>query len=235
MIFAAGKGTRLKPITDTIPKALVEVAHIPMLQHTIQNLIVAGVSEIIINVHYLAPKILEFLKMNNNFGITIHISDESDELLETGGGLLKAKDFLKDSIPFFLCNVDVFTNIDYKKLYNSHLKNNAIATLAVRKRDSSRVLLFNSNNRLCGWKNILTQKSIIPIPSDDLSSFAFSGIHVIDPNIFDTCKREGVFSMIDWYLDICANHVIKSYLHDYDIWIDVGTTEALEKANRIAQ
>lgn len=246
MIFAAGLGTRLKPLTDTCPKALVKAGDKPMLQHTIEHLIKHGFDEIIINIHYLGNQIKDFLKSNNNFNIHIEISDEANEILETGGGLWKARHFFSDEKPFLVCNADVFTNIHLKDFYTAHLQNNAIATLAVRNRNSSRYLLFDDDNILFGWENIKTQEVKIPRKisfevkekltdhaSYPLHEFAFSGYHIISPEIFKQNKREGKFSMIDWYLDICGHHIIKAYPHNEDVWIDIGSLEELTKASAI--
>lgn len=258
MIFAAGLGTRLKPLTDNCPKALIPVGGKPMLQIVIEQLKKYGFDEIILNVHYLAEQIYAFIEENNQFGISITFSDETNELLETGGGLWKARHFFDDGKPFLLCNADVLTNIDLEKFYNAHLESNAISTLAVRNRKSSRYLLFDDDNILFGWENIKTEKVIIPrkiprhceqseaisdnekdgfVPRHDvpypLHEKAFSGYHIISPEIFKTCKRDGAFSMIDWYLDICNEHIINCFQHQEDIWIDIGSPEQLEKANAI--
>ena len=247
MIFAAGLGTRLKPLTDTCPKALVKVGDKPMLQHTIEHLIQHGFDEIIVNIHYLGNQIKDFLQQHNNFGIRIEISDETDEILETGGGLLKAQYFFDDEKPFLVCNADVFTNINLTNLYKAHLQKNPIATLAVRNRNSSRYLLFDDNDVMFGWENIKTNAVNIPrkIPAEikeqlaphetyPLHEFAFSGYHIISPEIFKHQTRSGVFSMTDWYLDICAQQTILAYHHDDDIWIDIGSPEQLQKANEIS-
>lgn len=246
MIFAAGLGTRLKTLTDTCPKALVKVGNKPMLQHTIEHLIQYGFDEIIINIHYLGEQIKEFLKAHNNFGVRIEISDETDEILETGGGLVKAKDFFNDDKPFLLCNADVYTNIHLTDFYTKHLHESPMATLAVRSRDSSRYLLFDDDGVLFGWENVKTHEVKIPrkIPAElkqqlaahetyPLHEFAFSGYHVISPEIFKNCHRSGKFSMTDWYLDLCVHHTIKAYPHDDDIWVDIGSLEQLQKANEI--
>ncbi|MFN8282621.1 MAG: nucleotidyltransferase family protein [Chitinophagales bacterium] len=255
MIFAAGLGTRLKPLTDNCPKALIPVGSKPMLQIVIEQLKKHGFNEIILNVHYLAEQIYDFIEKNNQFDISIRFSDETDELLETGGGLWKARHFFDDGKPFLLCNADVLTNINLEKLYNAHLQNNAISTLAVRERNSSRYLLFDDNDILFGWENVKTEEVKIPrkiprhcerseaistekedsfVPRHDvpypLHEKAFSGYHIISPKIFETCKRDGVFSMVDWYLDICNEHTIKCFHHQEDIWIDIGSIEQLEKA-----
>ena len=248
MIFAAGLGTRLKPLTDNCPKALIPVGGKPMLQIVIEQLKKYGFNEIILNVHYLAEQIYDFVEQNNQFGIKISFSDETDKLLETGGGLWKARDFFDDGKPFLLCNADVLTNINLEKFYQSHLQSNAISTLAVRERNSSRYLLFDDDDILFGWENVKTHEVKIPRKISNLKSQisnpdyqhplherAFSGYHIISPEIFKTCKRDGIFSMVDWYLDICNDHTIKCFHHNDDIWIDIGSPEQLEKANEVIQ
>jgi NDP-sugar pyrophosphorylase family protein len=246
MIFAAGLGTRLKPLTDNCPKALIQVGGKPMLQITIEHLIKYGFNDIIINIHYLGNHITDFLKQHHHFGINIEISDESNEILETGGGLWKARHFFNDEKSFLVCNADVLTNINLEKFYQSHIQNNAMATLAVRQRNSSRYLLFDDKDILFGWENIKTHEVKIPrkIPAEikaeladhetfPLHEHAFSGYQFISPEIFKHNKHEGKFSMIDWYLDVCRHHIIKAFHHDDDIWIDIGSPEELAKANEV--
>ena len=153
MIFAAGLGTRLKPLTDNKPKALVEVGGKTMLELVILKLKEAGFNEIVINIHHFGQQIIDYLKANNNFGLTIHISDERDYLLDTGGGIKKATPFLMGNEPFLVHNVDIFSNVDLRQLYENHLKSGATATLLVSQRKTARYLLFNKENKLCGWHN----------------------------------------------------------------------------------
>ncbi|MBK9330200.1 MAG: nucleotidyltransferase family protein [Sphingobacteriales bacterium] len=236
MVFAAGLGTRLKPLTDNCPKALIPVGGKPMLQIAIEQLKRYGFDEIIINVHYLGAHIHQFLKQHHSFGIRIDVSDETDGILETGGGLWKARRFFDDGKPFLLCNSDVLTNIHLDKFYQSHLQNNAIATLAVRNRKSSRYLLFDDEDVLCGWKNSQKNEQMIPSSSHEenrLHPFAFSGYHIISPEIFKHNSKSGKFSMIDWYLAICGSQIIKAYHHDEDIWVDIGSEKQLQNANEL--
>src|ERR1035437_430043 len=153
MIFAAGLGTRLKPITDNLPKALVPITGKPLLEHTILKLKSAGFDEIIVNIHHFPDQIIDFLKVNNNFGIRIEVSDERDQLLDTGGGIRKAKQFFDNGEPFLVHNVDILSNVDLAELYNQHLRTNSLATLVVSQRDTFRYLLFDNNLRLNGWIN----------------------------------------------------------------------------------
>jgi N-acetyl-alpha-D-muramate 1-phosphate uridylyltransferase len=231
MIFAAGLGTRLKPITDTIPKALVPVCGIPLLEHVITKLVMHGFDEIIINVHHHAQKIIDFLKLKNNFNIRIEISDESDLLLDTGGGLKKASWFFDDGQPFLVHNVDIMSGLDLENFFESHMHSNALATLAVRHRPPQRYFLFDSNMNMCGWENRNTDEKIIsrysPTPMDSL---AFSGIHVISPQIFELIHETGKFSIVNVYLRLSTYHTIKAYLHDAGFWIDLGKQQSINEA-----
>lgn len=222
MIFAAGLGTRLRPITDLKPKAMVEVGGQPMLKLVLDRCSSAGIKEVMINVHYLPEVILDFLKTYRT-ELKIHISDETDEVLETGGGLLKAKKFFSDGQPFLVANVDVLTNIDIELFAHAHHQLGGLVTLAVRDRASKRKLLFDQNARLKGRADGELKGS----------ELAFSGYHIVDPKIFQYISRVGKFSIIDWYLDICEKEAIYAYPHQQDIWIDIGTVEKLEQANLV--
>ncbi len=230
MIFAAGLGTRLKPLTDKRPKALVEINGKPILGWQIERIKKFGVNEIIINVHHFPEMIIDYVKSNNNFGIRIEISDESDELLDTGGGLKKAAWFFDDRKPFLVHNSDVITDLDYSQMIAQHNSNNSLATLAVRKRESSRYLLFNDNNILCGWQNIKTGEKILKRDSQKLAPLAFSGIHIINPEIFKLMPDKKRFGMIELYLNICGRKKISAFNHSSGKWYDIGTQEKLNKA-----
>ena len=232
MIFAAGLGTRLQPLTNHKPKALVEVNGISILERTINHLIDFGVNDIVINVHHFAAKIVEFLNENDNFGIKISISDESEMLLETGGGLKKAAWFFDNQKPFFVVNGDIISNINLNDLYEFHLKTNAFATLAVRKRETQRYFLFNHENKLCGWQNTKTNEIIKTHEDENLNPLAFSGIQVISPEIFKYLTQEGAFSITGTYLELSKNHTISGFQHDADYWFDLGTIEKLEIAEK---
>jgi len=232
MIFAAGKGTRLKPLTDNTPKALIKVNGTPMIELVIKKLISIGVREIIINVHHFANQIINFLNTNNNFGIKIEISDESDKLLDTGGGLKKASWFFDTNEPFILHNTDIISDIDLLDMIAFHKNNNALATLAVRKRESNRYFLFNNNFDLCGWENIKTTEKIISKKSTLLNQFAFSGIHIINPIIFNYLNQTCKFSIVNSYLELSKNKTIKGFDHTTDYWFDVGDTKKLEIAKK---
>lgn len=233
MIFAAGLGTRLKPITDTMPKAMVPIAGKPLLQHIILKLKNAGFDEIIINVHHFADQIISFLLENNNFGIRIEISDESENLLETGGGIKKAEWFFDDGKPFLVHNVDILSNLDLKQLYLQNTRSKKIASLVVSSRHTSRYLLFDKQNNLKAWINTLTNETKPPVVENiqQLEKLAFSGIHVISPQIFDWMdKWDGKFSIIDFYLSIAHEQAIEAYAPDNLNLLDVGKVDSLKEA-----
>ncbi|PLX14374.1 MAG: nucleotidyltransferase [Marinilabiliales bacterium] len=231
MIFAAGKGTRLKPLTDNIPKALVKVKNTPLLEIVIKKLISYGVNEIIINVHYLANQIIKFLEENNHFGIRIEISDETDELLDTGGGLKKASWFFDSKESFVVYNVDIISNINLNQMLDFHNSKKALVTLAIRNRESSRYLLFDDNLHLGGWQNIATKNEIILNPKRKLYKFAFSGIHIIHPEVFNYMDESSKFSLIKFYLKIAKIHSVIGYKHNSDNWFDIGNINKLKEAD----
>ncbi|MFK7775585.1 MAG: nucleotidyltransferase family protein [Saprospiraceae bacterium] len=232
LIFAAGLGTRLRPLTDDRPKALVEINGTTLLEIVIRRLKNAGVIDIIVNVHHHAQMIINFLQSKNNFDINIVISDERGELLETGGGLLKAAHFFSDGKPFFVHNVDILSNIDLKKMYETHIETGAVATLSTRHRSTSRYLLFNKKNELYGWMNIKTGEMILcKKKKGKLNLRAFSGIHVISPDLFDAMPEDKTaFSIIDVYLAAAAYQKIVGYPHGEDEWMDVGKIEHMDDA-----
>ena len=229
MILAAGLGTRLQPLTENLPKALVKIRGKTLLEIAINNLVRNGFDEIIINVHHFAEQVINFIKQND-FGADITISNESDKLLDTGGGLKKASQFFKDGKPFLLYNVDIISDLNLQSVYQANIKSNFIAALTVRKRESSRYLLFNSENILCGWKNTTTGELISNRNIELLEEFAFSGIHIIDPKIFTLMPDDEVFSMIDLYLDIMRDNKIIAHIDNDSFWLDVGKTESLKIA-----
>lgn len=234
MIFAAGIGSRLKPLTDNMPKALIPVNGKPMLEHVILKLKAFGFDQIVINIHHLGEQIIDFLKANNNFGIQIFISDEKDYLLDTGGGLKKAQQFLQGDEPFLIHNADIISDIDLKKLYDSHLENNPLATLLVSQRETSRYLLFDKSNKLCGWRNRETGeiKSFYPyFDPSHYQEYAFGGIHVLSPQIFDWLQEwTGRFSIINFYLSVCAKTNIRAYVAEDLHLLDIGKPETLAQA-----
>lgn len=231
LIFAAGLGTRLKPITDSLPKALLQIGGIPLLEHIIAKLLINGFNEIVINVHHHAHMIRNFLKEKNNFNIRIDISDESDMLLDTGGGLRKVSWFFSDNKPFLVHNVDVISDIDLGNLYCSHTQSNALATIAVRNRATQRYFLFDGNMNLCGWENRTRNERIISrTSSSELNPLAFSGIHVISPGIFEFMEENKKYSMTDVYLKLSTYHCIKGYPHNNGYWMDLGKPQNIDAA-----
>ena len=233
-IPAAGLGTRLKPITDNIPKALIEINGIPLIEILIKHLMKAGIKEIIINVHHFSKKIISFLASQNNYGITIEVSNESDKLLDTGGGLKKAAWFLSYGQPFLVHNVDILSDIDIVSLYRFHFRGDAIITLAVQKRESSRYLLFDDEKNLCGWKNNKTHETIMArSPKGGINEFAFSGIYIADPKIFYLMPDKNVFSIIDLFLAVARDHKITYFDHSGSLFIDLGKPENLAKAEEL--
>jgi NDP-sugar pyrophosphorylase family protein len=228
MILAAGKGTRLRPYTDNKPKALVEVNHVTMLEHQINYLTSFGVNEIIINIHHFPDLIKDFIK-HKKYQIRIEFSDEKEQLLDTGGGLKKASWFFDDDNPFILTGIDIFTTLDLHELLAYHRKHNALATLAVKKRNSTRDFLIDQENLLCGWKNNLTGEEIISRKSNtELINFGFSVIHIINPVIFKHIKENGAFTMTSLYLRLARKYEIKAYPHDKDLWFELGRIENLK-------
>ena len=230
MLFAAGLGSRLYPLTSDRPKALVEINGKTLLQHCIEYLNSYGIKTIVINIHHFGEQILKLLEANNNFNCNIIISDERDLLLETGGGLKKASEYLNGSEPIVLYNVDVISNIDLKKLVEFHQNNSALATLATRHRKSSRYLLFNDKKQLCGWKNTNTSEVKICREASNLTEYAFSGIQMISPEFLKLIKQEGKFSIILTYLNLANKYNILCFEHDNDYWFDVGNVKKLDDA-----
>jgi NDP-sugar pyrophosphorylase family protein len=235
MVLAAGIGTRLRPLTDNKPKALVEVQGVPLLEHTIRYLKYHGVDEIIVNVHHFADQIVEFIEKNKSFGLRLAISDERDALLDTGGGLYKARWFFDKQNPFFLIASDVITDLDLKAMYQFHQDNNPLVTLAVKQRESTREFLFNRDRQLCGWHNNVTGETRWVRETDNLLQIAFSTIHVIDPCLFDLVTETGPFSLIDLYLRLAREHTILGFEHNDTRWFEFGRIENLERLNRSAE
>lgn len=234
MIFAAGLGSRLKPLTENTPKALLEVRGMPLIEHQILKLKKSGFTTIVINLHHFPEKIIEFIKSKKYFGVEIIFSNESEELLETGGGLKKAARFFQDETePILLHNVDVISDLDPFEIIRYHKKNHALATLFVQQRTSSRYLLFDRKMQLCGWKNERTAEEIIKVAGQAMQKLAFNGIHVISPKILDLISQSGKFSIIDTYLQLAADHKILGYMNDKAVYLDVGKPESLTEAEHL--
>ena len=233
MILAAGYGTRLKPLTDKIPKALIEVDQTPLLELVIKKLIATGVTEIIINIHHFAEQIKLFIKEKKYFGVHIEFSQES-EILGTGGGLKKAAHFFDDNTSFFLYNVDILSTIDLSEMYQYHIKKNSFATLALKQRETKRYFVIDDNNFICGHEN--TSKKIRRMkrkPIGKVRLMPFCGIHVISPKIFEYLNQAGQFSIVDVYLDLIEKGLpVVGYQSDQFYWKDIGKIEALDQVKK---
>lgn len=247
MIFAAGLGSRLRPLTNNIPKALVEVGGIPMLERVIIRLKSFGITEIIVNVHHFSSKVKEFLKAKDNFGVNIIVSDETNRLLDTGGGVLKAAKWLKGKESILLYNTDILTDFDISRMEAAHIESTSLATLLVKKRQTSRYLLIdkNDNMRMHGWTNIktgeikptslLASHKFTKSNLQGLSYYAFGGVHIVSPAIFpllgDYSRNSDVFSIMSFYIDSCSSHKICGYepAEDY-LWFDIGKIDTLKAA-----
>jgi NDP-sugar pyrophosphorylase family protein len=235
MILAAGLGTRLRPLTDNRPKALVDVAGRTLLEITLSRLRVFGIREVIINAHHFADMVLEYLKTNDNFGMRIEVSRE-EVLLDTGGGLKKAAYFfLEDSgrleEPFILHNVDVISTIDLRRMVRFHTENRALATLAVQDRETSRYLLFDEQLQLCGRRSGGDQEGELVRSSPRAQALGFCGIHVISPRLFEVMSEEGVFSIITAYLRLASEgEKLLGFRADEYYWRDLGRPDHVMQA-----
>ncbi len=236
MILAAGLGTRLRPLTDSRPKALVEVSGRTLLEITLERLRQCGVEEVIVNVHHFAGMIGEYLEANENFGMRIELSHE-EALLDTGGGLKKAAWFFLDDPdrldePFILHNVDILSTIDLESIVQFHIDNHALATLAVQSHDASRYLLFDEHDELCGWRSAPDGREKRVRSLEHTQELGFTGIHVISPRLLSMMTEEGAFSIMDTYLNLAArNYRIVGYRADAYSWQDVGSPESLRNAS----
>ena len=240
MIFAAGLGTRLRPLTNDRPKALVEVGGKTMLERVITKLAETGFDDITVNIHHFGEKIIEFLELNENFGLNIHISDERDMLLDTGGGILKARPFLDGDEPFLVHNADILTDIDLYAMYQHHVESCAMATVLVKDRITSRYFVFDDDYRLQGWINKSTGETrpTAFIHREGFNNLAFGGIHVISPSIFEPLEEysqgQAKFSITPFYVDECHTHLIKGYVQDTPYtWLDIGKPETLVQAEQV--
>ncbi len=237
MILAAGLGTRLRPLTDDRPKALVEVAGRTLLEITLSRLRTFGVREVIINVHHFADMVVDYLKANDNFGMRVEVSRE-EALLDTGGGLKKAAHFFLDDPsrsdePFILHNVDVISTIDLQRMMKFHREHGALATLAVQERETSRYLLFNKEGELRGRVTARDREAGLMQPAAQAHALAFSGIHVISPRIFSRMTEDGAFSIIDCYLRLAAEgEKIIAFLADEYYWRDLGRPENVARVEQ---
>lgn len=232
MIFAAGLGKRLGKITENIPKALVDINGKSALRLAVEKCSGYGFNDIIINVHHFAEMVEEEVRHLNKIGFRISVSDERDKLLENGGGLYKAREFF-DRNPFLLYNVDIISDLDLSALYRLHLEKKCLATLAVRDRPGKRLLLIDRFGQLRGWRNISTGEQILATASaEGLTEIAFSSMHIVDPEIFNY-MNEGIYTMINLYLEVAEKHTIYTLRHDEGYWVDVGTPESLEYVRQL--
>jgi NDP-sugar pyrophosphorylase family protein len=232
MVLAAGIGTRLRPLTDKTPKALIEVGGVPMLERVLRRLIAAGVDEAVVNLHYLPSPIEAFLKAKKDFGIRIFLSREEGRILDTGGALKKAAMFLRGKEPFFVHNVDVLSDLDLGALHRAHRQSGALATLAVRERETSRKLLFSADDRLVGREED-RKPQWAGKPVSGAQALGFDGVHVVSPALLDKMTETGVFSINAVYLRLAAaGERIQAFRADKWRWLDVGSPEKLERARR---
>ena len=233
MIFSAGLGTRFKPWTDKHPKALALVNGKPLLQHNIEYLQRYGITDVVINVHHFADQIIEAVKQNSGWGSNILISDETNEVLETGGGLLKAKDLLQNGKPFVTLNADFLTDLNVANLIEFHKNKKSLISFGITNRKTSRYFLFDEDNRLCGWRNTTTGEEKISIVKDNLRQMAYSCVVVFQPEIFELIPQRGKFSLIETYLSLAADYPIYGYDHSGDKLVDVGKPESVAIAEKL--
>ena len=232
MIFAAGLGTRLYPLTSDRPKALVEAAGKTLLQRAIERVRDAGYNDLVINVHHFGAQVISYLEANDNFGTSITISDERKGLLDTGGGILNAAQWLEGDEPFLVYNVDVLSNLDLSLFRKYHTERGGVATLVVRDRSTARYLAFDESMQLTGWKNIQTGREILSRNNSICNLLAFSGIQLIEPRIFRLISETGSFPIIQLYLRLAADHPIYGYNDQSSLWMDLGKPEQIIEAEK---
>ncbi len=233
MIFSAGLGTRFKPWTDKHPKALALVNGKSLLQRNIEYLQLYGIKDVIVNVHHFADQIIGAVNTNKGWGSNVIISDETDVVLETGGGLLKAKNLFTPGERFITCNVDILTNLDIRKLLAFHEKHQPLVSFGVTNRKTSRYLLFDEKDRLCGWRNVKTGEEKISYPNDVMIQKAYSCVVVFEYDIFRLIPFTGKFSLMDVYLHLAKDHLIMGYDHTGDRLVDVGKPESVSVAESL--
>ena len=231
-ILAAGLGTRLAPYTLDRPKALVELKGITLLERAIRKVNELEVSEIIINIHHFGDQILEFLRSKQNFNLPITISDERNQLLDTGGAILNARQLLENE-PFLLYNVDVLTTLDLNLLFSYHALKGGLATMAVRQRATDRYLVFDQNMLLSGWENVKSGEEKVSRVCEEPRRFAFSGIQIIEPQLLSLITETGKFSIIDLYLRLAKSEAIYGYPDTSEIWMDLGKPDQLIAAEEM--
>lgn len=234
MIFAAGLGTRLAPYTNSCPKALVEVGGKPLLEHAIDHFYASGVRHLVVNVHHFAPMVKEYVRRTAHQweGLRILISDESDALLDTGGGLAKALPLFTADTPIVVGNADVYSNAPIAQMMAEHTMHSRKATLLTKGRNSTRQLLFDASGRLCGWTNKTTGEVKMPRPCADMHESAFGGFHIIEPSLVEALGEVRKFPIIDAYLSAAAdNNIGEARIDTGYYWFDVGTPEKLDAVN----
>ena len=233
IIFSAGLGTRFKPWTNKHPKALAIVNGKSLLQRNIEYLQQYNITDVVVNVHHFPDQIIEAIKTNKGWGSNVIISDESNEVLETGGGLLKAKSLLNGDQPLLSLNVDVLTDLDINKLISFHQEKKSLVSFAVTERTTSRNILLDVDGRMCGWRNNATGEEKIVIEKTGLKPFAYSCVVVYEPAIFSLIKQQGKFSIMDTYLQLASQNLIVGYNHTGDKWVDVGKPESVALAEKL--
>lgn len=233
MLFAAGLGTRLKPWTDEHPKALVPVAGKSLLQRNIEYLAGFGIQDVVVNVHHFADQIIDAIRAHDGWGSRITISDERDEVLETGGGLLKAAPLLQGAEYILAINADILTDLDLHSFIQFHQSSQSFITPAVSDRSGSRKLLFNEKMNLCGWRNTETGEERIAAAGKDLIPLSFSGISLMNAGVFSEIDQKGKFSLLDVFLDLAPEHIITGYDHTGGLFMDVGKPESLRLAEEL--
>jgi MurNAc alpha-1-phosphate uridylyltransferase len=231
LILAAGLGTRLKPLTNNKPKALVEINGTPLIEYAIMHLKYYGVNDIIINIHHLGEQLIAFVKQKKSFGINIQFSDERAELLDTGGAIVKAKDFF-DNDDFLVYASDVITNFSISDFIAEHKSQQNLASLAVKKRETTRSLLFDANMHLCGWRNNANGETIESRNISGTADFGFSGIHCISPRIFEFLPKSGPFSITQWYLKLAEENIINGFNQSAYPWYEFGRLERLKATEK---
>lgn len=233
MIFSAGLGTRFKPWTDTHPKALALINGKSLLQRNIEYLQLYGVEDVVVNVHHFPDQVINEVKRNKGWGSNVLISDEREEVLETGGGLLKAQGLLEGGNPIITVNADILTDLNINELVDYHYNKKALVSFGITNRKTSRYFLFDEDNRLCGWRNVQTGEEIISISKPHLNQKAYSCVVVFQPEIFDLITQRGKFSLVETYLNLAPDHIIAGFDHSGGKLVDVGKPESVEIAEKI--
>ena len=233
MIFFFFLGTRFKPWTDQHPKALAPVNGKSLLQRNIEYLQKYGITDVVVNVHHFADQIKEAIKKNNGWGSNVIVSDETKQVLETGGGLLKARGLLESSEPFVTLNVDILTDLNLNKLFEFHTKRQPLISFGVTSRETSRYFLFDENDRLCGWRNTKTGDEIISVSKPSLIQKAYSCVVIFQPEVFGLIKQTGKFSLTETYLDLAKDNLILGFDHSGDKLVDVGKPESVAIAEKL--